>query len=295
MEKLKEDKPELKEENFIEQENNYRTEEMSELELTAWEKVKLARITDRPTAKDYIEYLFTDFIELSGDRNFRDDKAIIGGIAKLAGTPVTVIAQQKGRSTEENLYRNFGMVHPEGYRKALRLMKQAEKFNRPIIMLVDTPGAYPGIGAEERGQSQAIAENLFELSKLKVPTITVIIGEGGSGGALALAVSDVVIMLEYSIYSILSPEGFASILWKDAAKAPEAAQIMRLTAIELLELSIIDDIVAEPYGGIQNNPKVVFEDLQTKLVNNLEILSKLNKKNLINQRYKKIRKLGEYV
>lgn len=263
-------------------------------EMSAWAKVKLARINTRPTALDYINAIFEDFIELKGDRLYADDKAIVGGIARLNGVAVTVIGQQKGIDVDDNIYRNFGMCQPEGYRKSLRLMKQAEKFNRPVIMFVDTPGAYPGIGAEERGQGLAIATNLLELSKLKVPTITVIIGEGGSGGALALAVSDHVMMLEYAIYSILSPEGFASILYKDNTRANEAAEQMKLTAIELFEMNIIDQIIAEPHGGVQNNPKVVFSDLEHKLSSRLKKLQKISTKNLVANRYKKIRKLGDY-
>ena len=205
--------------------------------MSAWERVQLSRRKDRPTGSDYIKRLFTDFIELHGDRCYKDDKAIIGGIAKFQGIPVTVIAQEKGRTTKENIECNFGMPFPEGYRKALRLMKQAEKFGRPIICLVDTPGAFCGLEAEERGQGEAIARNLFEMSGLKVPVLSIVIGEGGSGGALAVAVADEVWMLENSVYSILSPEGFASILWKDSKKAKEAAEVMRLTAEDLKELA----------------------------------------------------------
>lgn len=274
--------------------NEETIDEILNEEMSAWAKVKLARINTRPTALDYINAIFEDFIELKGDRLYADDKAIVGGIAKLNGVAVTVIGQQKGIDVDDNIYRNFGMCQPEGYRKSLRLMKQAEKFNRPVIMFVDTPGAYPGIGAEERGQGLAIATNLLELSKLKVPTITVIIGEGGSGGALALAVSDHVMMLEYAIYSILSPEGFASILYKDNTRANEAAEQMKLTAIELFEMNIIDQIIAEPHGGVQNNPKVVFSDLEHKLSSRLKKLQKISTKNLVANRYKKIRKLGDY-
>lgn len=274
--------------------NEETIDEILNEEMSAWAKVKLARINTRPTALDYINAIFEDFIELKGDRLYADDKAIVGGIARLNGVAVTVIGQQKGIDVDDNIYRNFGMCQPEGYRKSLRLMKQAEKFNRPVIMFVDTPGAYPGIGAEERGQGLAIATNLLELSKLKVPTITVIIGEGGSGGALALAVSDHVMMLEYAIYSILSPEGFASILYKDNTRANEAAEQMKLTAIELFEMNIIDQIIAEPHGGVQNNPKVVFSDLEHKLSSRLKKLQKISTKNLVANRYKKIRKLGDY-
>lgn len=215
---------------------------------TAWDRVLLARKTDRPKALDYINSIFEDFIELHGDRNFADDKAIVGGIATFEGRPVTVIGEQKGKKAKENLERNFGMPNPEGYRKALRLMKQAEKFNRPIITFIDTPGAYPGMGAEERGQGEAIARNMYEMSKLRVPIICIVIGEGSSGGALAIAVGDKIVMLENAIYSILSPEGFASILYKDASKAKEAAEDMKATAEDLKKFGIIDKIIKEPEG-----------------------------------------------
>ena len=215
---------------------------------TAWDRVILARKTDRPKALDYINSIFEDFIELHGDRNFADDKAIVGGIATFEGRPVTVIGEQKGKKAKENMERNFGMPNPEAYRKALRLMKQAEKFNRPIITFIDTPGAYPGMGAEERGQGEAIARNMYEMSKLRVPIICIVIGEGSSGGALAIAVGDKIVMLENAIYSILSPEGFASILYKDASKAKEAAEDMKATAEDLKKFGIIDKIIKEPEG-----------------------------------------------
>ena len=224
----------------------YKEKEMTK--LTAWDRVLLARHQLRPTAIDYINYMSSDFIELRGDRLYRDDKSIIAGIGTIDGQVFTIIAHQKGRSLEDNLERNFAMPHPEGYRKALRLMKQAEKFKRPIITIIDTPGAFPGIGAEERGQGHAIANNLFEMSQLTVPIISVVIGEGGSGGALALGFANKILMLENSIYSILSPEGYASILWKDASKAPEAAEVMKLTSYDLEEFNIIDGIIREPLG-----------------------------------------------
>ena len=211
--------------------------------ITAWDRVTLAREIERPKALDYIENIFDDFMELHGDRNFGDDKSIIGGIAYLDAMPVTIIGEQKGKNARENIERNFGMPNPEGYRKALRLMKQAEKFGRPIITFIDTPGAYPGIGAEERGQGEAIARNMLEMSQLKVPIICIVIGEGSSGGALAIAVGDRIIMLENAVYSILSPEGFASILYKDASKAKEAAENMKITAKDLKNLNIIDKII----------------------------------------------------
>ena len=214
--------------------------------ITAWEKVKLARELDRPKSLDYIKALFDEFIELHGDRNFGDDKSIIGGIASLEGMPVTVIGEQKGKNVKENMERNFGMPEPEGYRKALRLMKQAEKFKRPIITFIDTPGAYPGMGAEERGQGEAIARSIMEMSRLKVPIICIVIGEGSSGGALAIGVGDKIVMLENAVYSVLSPEGFASILYKDSTKAKEAAENMKMTANDLKKLGIIDKIIKEP-------------------------------------------------
>ncbi|MCX7694288.1 MAG: acetyl-CoA carboxylase carboxyltransferase subunit alpha, partial [Caloramator sp.] len=217
--------------------------------LTPWDRVVLARMNDRPTSLDYIEMIFDDFIEFHGDRLYGDDPAIVGGIATLNGIPVTVIGEQKGRNTKENLYRNFGMPHPEGYRKALRLMKQAEKFKRPIITFIDTPGAYCGIGAEERGQAEAIARNLMEMSTIETLKIAIVIGEGSSGGALAISVADEIWMLENAVYSILSPEGFASILWKDASRAKEAADVMKMTAFDLKELGIISRIIKEPAGG----------------------------------------------
>lgn len=260
-------------------------------ELTAWDRVLLARQIERPKALDYIEAIFEEFIELHGDRNFGDDKAIIGGIATLCGMPVTVIGEQKGRNVKENMERNFGMPEPEGYRKALRLMKQAEKFKRPIITFIDTPGAYPGIEAEERGQGEAIAKNIMEMSTLKVPIICIIIGEGSSGGALAIGVGDKVVMMENAVYSILSPEGFASILYKDANKAKEAAQNMKITAKDLENLGIIDKIIAEPENGAQNDFKPIVEEIKEYLVKNIKQLKKLPEEELIQQRYEKFRKM----
>lgn len=259
--------------------------------ITSWEKVQLARDLERPKALDYINNIFDDFIELHGDRNFADDKSIIGGIATLDGMPVTVIGEQKGKNAKENLERNFGMPNPEGYRKALRLMKQAEKFNRPIITFIDTPGAYPGLGAEERGQGEAIARNIMEMSNLKVPIICIVIGEGSSGGALAIGVGDKVIMLEHSIYSILSPEGFASILYKDASKAKEAAEDMKATAQDLKKFGIIDDIIKEPKEGIQNDFEKVVKETKKYLTKNIKDLQKLSKKELVKKRYEKFRSM----
>ena len=259
---------------------------------TAWDRVAIARKAERPKALDYINQIFTNFIELHGDRLFGDDKAIVAGIAELAGMPVTVIGEQKGKTAKENIERNFGMPNPEGYRKALRLMKQAEKFGRPIITFIDTPGAYPGMEAEERGQGEAIAKNLLEMSKLKVPTISVVIGEGSSGGALAIGVTDVIIMLENSIYSILSPEGFASILYKDSSKSAEAADKMKITAKELKKLNVIDEIIKEPEEGAQEDFENVCQNLKDMLLKNIKKLSKITKEDLVLQRYEKYRKIG---
>ena len=269
---------------------NYKVEAMTN--LTAWDRVLLARHQLRPTAKEFIEYLCSDFIELKGDRLFRDDKSIIGGIGRINGNVVTIIAQQKGKSLDENLERNFAMPHPEGYRKALRLMKQAEKFRRPIITLIDTPGAYPGLGAEERGQGEAIARNLLEMSNLTVPTLAVIIGEGGSGGALALGVANKVIMLENSIYSILSPEGYATILWKDVTLASKAAEVMKLTSYDLEEYGIIDRIIKEPLGGAHFNKLKTFQNTKLVILEELHKLRRLTGEQLKNTRMEKYRNYG---
>lgn len=256
--------------------------------------VKIARKVSRPTALEYITHIFTGFIELHGDRNFKDDKAVIGGIAYLGEIPVTVIGIQKGHTTDENIERNFGSPHPEGYRKALRLMKQAEKFKRPVITFINTSGAFCGIGAEERGQGEAIAKNLFEMSKLKVPTISIIIGEGGSGGALALALTDRVWMLENSMYSILSPEGFASILWKDASRSKEAAELMKITANDLFELGIIDKVVKEVPEGAHHDFTFTANLLKTKLEVELNILKQKDIDSLLDERYERFRKYGVF-
>lgn len=256
---------------------------------TAWDKVQLARQLERPKALDYINYIFEDFIELHGDRSFADDKSIVAGIATINNISVTVIAEQKGTNAKENIERNFGMPQPEGYRKALRLMKQAEKFKRPIITFIDTPGAYPGIGAEERGQGEAIAKNLLEMSRLAVPIICVVIGEGSSGGALAIGVGDKIVMLENAIYSILSPEGFASILFKDSTKAKEAAESMKLTAKDLKKLGIIDKIIKEPENGAQNDIEQVCTELKEYIVSNIKKLKDVNTNDLIENRYQKFR------
>ena len=264
---------------------------MSNKQITAWDRVTCARQLERPKSLDYIENIFTDFIELHGDRCFGDDKSIIGGIAMLENVPVTVIGEQKGKSAKENIERNFGMPNPEGYRKALRLMEQAEKFHRPVITFIDTPGAYPGMGAEERGQGEAIAKSIMKMSSLKVPIICVVIGEGSSGGALAIGVGDKVVMLENSVYSILSPEGFASILYKDSSKAKEAAENMKMTAEDLKELKVMDKIIKEPEGGAQNNFEDVVDSLKKYLVKELKGLSKKSTEKLLEERYEKFRKI----
>ncbi|MFT5872906.1 MAG: acetyl-CoA carboxylase carboxyl transferase subunit alpha [Clostridium sp.] len=263
--------------------------------LTAWDKVSIARLVERPTALDYINRIFDSFMELHGDRYYGDDFAIVGGIAKINGISVTVIAQQKGNNTKENIKRNFGMPSPEGYRKALRLMKQAEKFNRPVICLVDTPGAYCGLGAEERGQGEAIARNLMEMSTLKTPVISIVIGEGGSGGALAMAVADEVWMLEHAIYSILSPEGFASILFKDASRAKEAANTMKITAQDLINFGIIDRIIKEPLGGAHTNVDEMAASIKRNLEESINRLISEPIESLLTKRYFKFRKIGKVI
>lgn len=260
-------------------------------DLSSWDRVLLSRMQDRPVGSDYIEKLFTDFMEFHGDRLFGDDQAIIGGIARFHGIPVTVIAQAKGNSTKENIKRNFGMPSPEGYRKALRLMKQAEKFNRPVICFVDTPGAFCGLEAEERGQGEAIAKNIYEMSALKVPVLSIIIGEGGSGGALAMATADEVWMLENSIYSILSPEGFASILWKDSSKAKEAAEVMKLTAKDLYELGIVEKVFSEPQDFSIGSIDEVVRPMETAIEGFLHKYKALTKEELTEHRYMRFRKM----
>ena len=258
---------------------------------TAWDCVTKSRMKDRPVGTDYIRGLFTDFIELHGDRYFQDDKAIVGGIAKFHGIPVTVIAQEKGRTTKENLERNFGMPSPEGYRKALRLMKQAEKFHRPVICLVDTPGAFCGIEAEERGQGEAIAQNIYEMSALKVPVLSIIIGEGGSGGALAMATANEVWILENAIYSILSPEGFASILWKDSKRAKEAAEVMKLTARELKEAGIVEEVIEEPQHFTVETLSSVCDNLERKIHHFLWKYKEISETDIAEERYKRFRNM----
>jgi acetyl-CoA carboxylase carboxyl transferase subunit alpha len=262
--------------------------------LTAIERVQLARHPKRPFTLDYVERTFTDFIELHGDRAFRDDEAIVGGWARLDGESVMVIGHQKGRDIKENMRRNFGMAHPEGYRKALRLMQQAEKFGRPIITLIDTPGAYPGIGAEERGQAEAIARNLREMARLRVPIIAVVIGEGGSGGALALGVADRVLMLENAVYSVITPEGCAAILWKTAGATDKAATALKVTAGDLAELAVVDDVIPEPTGGAHNDFDEMAESLRGALVYHLSALSGKDVDTLRRERWEKFENMGAY-
>lgn len=260
--------------------------------LNAIQIVQVARFILRPTTLDYINYIFEDFIELHGDRNYADDPAIVAGIAKLDGKSVVVIGHQKGNSTKENLLRNFGMANPEGYRKALRVMRLAERYGKPVISFVDTPGAYPGIGAEERGQAEAIAKNLREMAELTVPFISIITGEGGSGGALGIAMGNRVLMMEYAIYSVISPEGCASILFRDASRAKEAAVALKITAKDLLELGVIDEIIKEPIGGAHQNPEAAARNIKEAIIRNLQPLLSLTHRELIADRYNKYRKMG---
>jgi acetyl-CoA carboxylase carboxyl transferase subunit alpha len=260
----------------------------------AWRRVKLARHPQRPHSLDYIGRLFTDFQEIHGDRNFGDDAAIVAGLAQFEGRPVMVVAEQKGRDTKQKLYRNFGMPKPEGYRKALRIMQIAGKFGRPIITLLDTPGAYPGIDAEERGQAEAIARNLREMSRLPVPVLVVCIGEGGSGGALALGVGNIVLMLENAVYSVISPESCAAIIYRDSGKAEQAAAALRLTAQDLLSFGLIDDIVPEPAEGAHTDPAAAAENLRQYIRRYLDELSALDAAQLVEHRYSKFRKMGNF-
>lgn len=260
--------------------------------LTPWQRTQLARHTQRPSTLDYINELSRDFLELHGDRAFGDDRAIVGGFARFNDRTVMMIGHQKGKTLKERMQRNFGMPNPEGYRKALRLMRMAEKFNRPIITFIDTPGAYPGIGAEERGQAEAIARNLLVMSRLTVPIISIVIGEGGSGGALALGVSDCVLMLEHAVYSVISPEGCAAILWDNPAKVLDAASALKITAKDLLDLGIIDDIVPEPLGGAHRDPKAICTLVGKALTNQLFDLTDLSAEQLLARREQKYRKIG---
>ncbi len=260
--------------------------------LTPWQVAQLARHPARPYTLDYLQAVCEEFHELAGDRAFADDAAIVGGLARIDGRAVMVIGHQKGRDTKTKIRRNFGMPRPEGYRKALRLMKMAERFSLPILTFIDTPGAYPGVGAEERGQSEAIARNLLEMTELKVPIVCTVIGEGGSGGALAIGVGDVTNMLQYSTYSVISPEGCASILWKSADKAREAAEALALTAPRLLELGLIDKVLREPLGGAHRDPRNMAVRLKAVLLAQLDVLEKLDAQTLLQQRYERLRKYG---
>ncbi len=264
--------------------------------LTGWQITQMARHIDRPKASYYIESIFTDFIELHGDRHYGDDPAILGGIARLLGKPVFLVAHQKGADVKEMANRNFGMPHPEGYRKALRLMKLAEAFQKPLITMIDTPGAFPGVGAEERGQAEAIARNLKMMAMLRTPILTLVIGEGGSGGALAIGVGDRILMLEYSIYSVISPEGCAAILWKDGEKGKAvAADSLRLTARDLFKLGVIDEVIEEPLGGAHRDPREMTRRLKASMERHLMELEKMDMDSLITNRYEKFRRMGRFV
>jgi acetyl-CoA carboxylase carboxyl transferase subunit alpha len=262
--------------------------------LSRWQTAQVARHINRPFTLDYLSLIFTEFVELHGDRNFGDDHAIVGGLARLDGEPVMVIGHQKGRDTKEKVFRNFGMPNPEGYRKALRLMQMAERFKLPIITFVDTPGAFPGIGAEERGQAEAIARNLREMSRLTVPIIVVITGEGGSGGALAIAVGDRILMLQHSVYAVISPEGCAAILWSDGTKGAQAAEALKLVATDIKELEVIDEIVKEPAGGAHRDHAQMAENLHEALSRNLKELKEVTPEQLIELRYQKFRKMSRF-
>ena len=292
---------------FADQENLEFTDELKKLEakatrlrseiyseLTAWQRVQLARHPRRPYLLDYIPLLFTEFMELHGDRTFGEDAALVTGMARFEGRPVIVIGHQKGRNTKENIHRNFGMPHPEGYRKALRLMRLGEKFGAPIITFIDTPGAYPGVAAEERGQSEAIARNLLSMARLRVPILVFVIGEGGSGGALAIAVGDRVLMLENAVYSVISPEGCAAILWKDRAKAPDSAQALRVSAQEIFSLGVIDRVVPEPLGGAHRDAKGMAETLRVEIREHLAVLSRIPVDELLEERLQKYLKMGKF-
>lgn len=264
-------------------------------QLTPWQKVEIARNPKRKTSIEYIEQIFDEFIELHGDRNFKDDQAIICGLGRIGNQSYTIIAEQKGRTTKENVLRNFGMPNPESYRKAIRFMKQAEKFNRPVITFIDTKGAYPGVGAEERGQGEAIAKSMFEMAKLKVPVISIVIGEGSSGGALAIGVSNKIYMLENAIYSILSPEGYSSILWKDSSRYEEAAEKMKLTAKELYEMKVIDTIIPEPVEMKESDFEQVIKIIKQEIETDIAKMQEKTKAEIVEERYQKFRNLGEFI
>ena len=263
--------------------------------LKPWDRVQIARLQERPTTLDYIPYVFDSFIELHGDRNFRDDTAMIGGIGYLNGKAVTLIGQQRGKDTKDNIYRNFGMAHPEGYRKALRLMKQAEKFKRPIFTFIDTKGAYPGKAAEERGQSESIATNLIKMASLKVPVIAIVIGEGGSGGALGIGIANRVLILEHSTYSVISPEGAATLLWKDSNLAQIAAETMKITANDLKGLEIVDEVIKEPHGGAHKDVELQAQTIKDVFIHHLNDLEDLSPQDLVHNRFNKFRQIGSVV
>ena len=262
--------------------------------LTSWQRIQIARHPDRPFTFDYIRLMMTDFMELHGDREFADDFALVAGLAKLEGQPVMVMGHQKGRDTNENVRRNFGCAHPEGYRKAMRLMKFAEKFHVPVVIFIDTPGAYPGVGAEERGQAQAIAENLRDMVQIKTPLIATVIGEGGSGGALGIGITDRIFILQHSYYSVISPEGCASILWRSSLKAPEAAEALKITAEHLKKFGIVDEIIPEPLGGAHQDPVKVAACFKKVLLKAIKELSALSPDDLIEKRYNKFRTIGKF-
>ncbi len=262
--------------------------------LTPWQRVMIARHPKRPLALDYIQRIFTDFVELHGDRNYRDDTSIVGGIAMLDGKPVTIIAEQKGKDTKENIARNFGMPFPEGYRKALRLMKQAEKFGRSIVAFIDTPGAFPGLEGEKRGQAEAIARNLLEMARLRVPVVCVVIGEGGSGGALAIGVGNRILMLENAVYSVISPESCAAILWRDTVYARDAAEALKMMASDLIKLGVVDEAIGEPLGGAHRDYDEAAARVKEALVRHLSELSAFPPEELVNQRYQKFRGIGQF-
>lgn len=264
-------------------------------QLTPWQKVEIARNPKRKTSIEYIEQIFDEFIELHGDRNFKDDQAIICGLGRIGNQSYTIIAEQKGRTTKENVLRNFGMPNPESYRKAIRFMKQAEKFNRPVITFIDTKGAYPGVGAEERGQGEAIAKSMFEMAKLKGPVISIVIGEGSSGGALAIGVSNKIYMLENAIYSILSPEGYSSILWKDSSRYEEAAEKMKLTAKDLYEMKVIDTIIPEPVEMKESDFEQVIKIIKQEIKTDIAKMQEKTKAEIVEERYQKFRNLGEFI
>ncbi|MCB9771474.1 MAG: acetyl-CoA carboxylase carboxyltransferase subunit alpha [Candidatus Omnitrophica bacterium] len=263
--------------------------------LTDWQRVQIARHPNRPYTLDYINMMTSEFMELHGDRLFADDLAFVGGFAKLNGQRIMIMGHQKGRDTKDNIRRNFGCAHPEGYRKAMRLMRLAEQFGLPVVVLIDTPGAYPGVGAEERGQAQAIAENLKDMSQLKTPVVAIVIGEGGSGGALGVGIADRVLMLQNAYYSVISPEGCASILWRSSTKASEAANALKLTGEHLLKFGIVDEVIPEPQGGAHRDPESVATQLKKSILKNIKEISALSHKELLDQRYEKFRRIGHVV